>query len=94
VREGFQIIGTNVRVGRGEIDFIAHRDGVFVVCEVKTRFSSDFGDPAEALTEKKQRTVRTAALTWARANGVELWRLRFDLACITGRNLSVYPNAF
>lgn len=94
VRNGYNILGTNVRVGHGEIDVIAQRDEVVAICEVKTRASREFGDPAEALTTAKQRTVRTAAFGWARANGVATWRLRFDLACVVGTRLEMTPDSF
>jgi putative endonuclease len=94
VRNGYSILGTNVRVGYGEIDIIAQRDEVIVICEVKTRTSREFGDPGEALTAAKQRTVRTAAFGWAKLNNVASWRLRFDLACVVGTRLEMLPDSF
>ena len=94
LRNGYDILGTNVRVGHGEIDVIAQRDDVVAICEVKTRASREFGDPGEALTTAKQRTVRAAAFGWARANNIASWRLRFDLACVVGTRLEMMPDSF
>ena len=94
MRNGYSILGTNVRIGHGEIDVIAQRDDVIAICEVKTRASREFGDPGEALTPVKQRTVRTAAFGWAKVNSVASWRLRFDLACVVGTRLEMLPNSF
>ena len=84
----------NVRVGKGEIDFIATRQDVVVIGEVKARASEKFGSPAEAMTQHKQRTVRRAGAQWARANNFAYWQLRFDLVCIVGTRVEVLPNAF
>ena len=40
---GFQIVGTNVRVGRSELDIIAERGSLVVICEVRTRSAGGFG---------------------------------------------------
>lgn len=84
----------NVRHGRGEIDLIATRNDVVAVCEVKTRRNVDFGLPGEAMTSAKCRAVRTAALGWARANGVPAHRLRFDVAVVVGTTIEVIEDAF
>ncbi len=83
-----------MRVGHGEIDVIAQCGEAVAICEVKTRASREFGDPGEALTIAKQRTVRTAAFGWARANNIALWRLRFDLACVVGVRLEMMTDSF
>ena len=83
-----------MRHGRGEIDIIAERDGTVAVCEVKTRGSSAYGSPAEAMTTAKCRSVRVAAHGWARENLVPFHSLRFDVAVITGTSLEVIEDAF
>jgi putative endonuclease len=51
--KGYQINDQNVRTPYGEIDLIAEYLGNLVFVEVKTRTSSDFGNPEEAVTELK-----------------------------------------
>ena len=80
--------------GRGEIDIIAEKNGVWVFCEVKARRGSAFGSPADAMSPAKCRTVRLAAFGWARENGVRQSSLRFDVALIVGRDIEVRENAF
>lgn len=93
-QHGFTIVARNVRVGKGEIDFIATRADVVVIGEVKARASENFGSPAEAMSQHKQRTVRRAGAQWARENNIAYWQLRFDLVCIVGTRIEVLPNAF
>lgn len=93
-QHGFTIVARNVRAGKGEIDFIATRADVVVIGEVKARASENFGSPAEAMSQHKQRTVRRAGAQWARENNIAYWQLRFDLVCIVGTRIEVLPNAF
>ncbi|MEY3641755.1 MAG: hypothetical protein RLZZ199_1560 [Actinomycetota bacterium] len=94
MRHGWRIVGRNVRHGRGEIDIIAERNGVFAVCEVKTRRNNEYGFAAEAMTPAKCRTVRRTAFGWARDNGVPNSRLRFDAAFVVGTSIDVVENAY
>jgi putative endonuclease len=93
-QHGYCIVARNVRVGKGEIDFIATRHEVVVIGEVKARASENFGSPAQAMSEHKQRTVRRAGVEWAKANNIALWQLRFDLVCIVGTRIEVLRDAF
>ena len=58
---GYQILDRNYRTRVGEIDIIAIKDGVLHFIEVKTRTADDFGYPADAVTEEKQRSIRRSA---------------------------------
>jgi putative endonuclease len=94
-RHGFEILERNWRCSRGELDVIARRGPVVVVCEVKTRSSNAFGSPAEAVDWRKQRRIRRLAAQWLseqeRKGGV---RLRFDVAEVMGGDLRVIEAAF
>lgn len=59
--DGYTILAGNVRAGRYELDVVARRGNRVVVCEVKTRSRTDFGDALEAVGPEKQRRVRRAA---------------------------------
>lgn len=54
LQRGWEIIGRNVRTKYGELDLIARKGEELVFFEVKTRFSSEFGMPEEAVSEKKK----------------------------------------
>ena len=48
-RQGWRLLGRNVRVGRGELDLIARRGRVLVFVEVKARCTATCGSPEDAV---------------------------------------------
>ncbi len=61
---GDRIVGRNVRTPYGEIDLIVRRGERWVFVEVKTRTSSAFGWPEEAVDAAKWAHLTDAALYW------------------------------
>ena len=83
VHGGYEVIDRNWRCRDGELDLVVARDSVLVFCEVKTRRSTAFGVPAEAVTRTKQRRLRTLAVRWLDAHPDARRRtLRFDVASV------------
>jgi putative endonuclease len=103
-QHGYVIVARNWRCKRGELDVIACKDGVLVVCEVKARASNAFGTPAEAVTPTKQLKVRRATTdfrTSLRDSNDPLLTLvknaqkvRFDVACVLGTQLEILQDIF
>jgi putative endonuclease len=97
---GYEVVARNWRCRHGEIDLVARRRGVLVICEVKTRRSDAFGHPAEAVTPAKQRKLRQLALCYLEAEagadqpGARSAQLRFDVAGILAGRLEVIEAAF
>lgn len=58
---GYRILAANVHAGGNELDVVARRGGLLVVCEVKARGEGSWGDPLEAVSAEKLRRVRRAA---------------------------------
>ena len=69
-KQGFTILQTNFKCALGEIDIIAKRssDNIIHFIEVKNRSSSRFGFGREAVTLKKQQTIRKVATLWLKQN--------------------------
>ena len=92
-REGYDIVARNWRCARGELDIVAWRGGVLVVCEVKARRNANHGDPFEAITPRKIARLRraTAAFVAEHRSRSELrfHELRFDGAAVCGSKLEV-----
>ena len=61
---GMTVIDRNWRCRRGEIDIVALDGDCLVVCEVKTRRSTAFGSPVEAVTWRKAARLRRLAACW------------------------------
>lgn len=103
-QHGYVIVARNWRSKRGELDVVARKDGVLVVCEVKARASNAFGTPAEAVTPAKQLKVRRATADFRAsmresndpiASLVNVVRaVRFDVACVLGTQLEMLEDIF
>jgi len=92
LRAGYTIIARNWRCPRGELDVVAWRDGLLVVCEVKARRTTNFGDPFEAITPAKIQRLRRATAAFVAARPSPLLRvgqIRFDAASVIGVRVEV-----
>jgi putative endonuclease len=78
-REGLQVLARNWRCRVGEIDVVARDGGTLVVCEVKTRRSTRFGAPLEAVTPAKAARLRRLAVAYLAATGTTGVSVRIDL---------------
>ncbi|MCW2524683.1 MAG: YraN family protein [Frankiales bacterium] len=83
---GFDVIDTNWRCARGEIDIVARDGATLVICEVKTRSSTAFGDPAEAVGSVKARRLRGLGLQWLAEHPGQWETIRFDVVAVLTRD--------
>ncbi len=60
-KHGYRIIARNFRCRIGEADIIAVNGGELCFVEVKTRRSTEFGLPCQAVDSEKQRRLRSIA---------------------------------
>jgi putative endonuclease len=79
---GYRILHRNYRCRGGEIDIICEYNGVLVFCEVKTRTSTQFGLPEEAITIAKRRRLRRLALEYLQRESRRARALRFDVISV------------
>ncbi|MEO7235070.1 MAG: YraN family protein [Lapillicoccus sp.] len=61
---GLEVLDRNWRCPLGEIDLVARDGGCLVVCEVKTRRSTTFGSPVEAVDHRKLARLRRLSASW------------------------------
>jgi len=89
--DGFVVIERNWRCDQGEIDIVARDGDVLVICEVKTRSSTRYGSPFEAVTERKLHRLERLGMRWMREHGVRPHRMRVDIVSVlrppTGRQV-------
>ena len=78
-QQQFVVLDRNWRCQLGEIDLVLRDGDVLVVCEVKTRSSTAFGHPFEAVTEAKAERLRHLAVLWVEAHDVRPQGIRIDL---------------
>ena len=80
-QRGMTVIARNWRCASGEIDVILMEGVTTVFAEVKTRSSTAFGHPFEAITPVKAGRLRRLAAEWCRANpGSE--EIRVDVVAV------------
>lgn len=83
---GLEILATNLRVGRLELDVVAREGRVIAVVEVRARGPGSWLRPLDSVDAAKRARVRKAGerLWSARfANDARVDRMRFDLAAVT-----------
>jgi putative endonuclease len=95
---GFTVLARNWRCRLGELDMVALRGDLLVVCEVKTRRSARFGGAYEAVTERKRAKLRALAEVFLQMSRDRPGSVRFDVASVhaAGRRLDVevFEDAF
>jgi putative endonuclease len=77
-RAGLRILDRNWRCAEGEIDIVAAERQVLVICEVKTRSSTRYGSPLEAISRSKRARLRRLAIQWLVAHGILFDEVRID----------------
>jgi putative endonuclease len=82
LQKKYQILETNWRSGRAEIDIIAKDGEALVFVEVKTRGSETTEKPQEAVGRKKQKLMVRGATVYAQQINHD-WEIRFDVIAIT-----------
>jgi len=97
-RRGFRPLARNWRCPLGELDLVVERDGLVVVCEVKTRRGAVFGGGYEGVTWSKRRKLRQLAQAFLTAERPPHRAVRFDVASVWigegGADVEVFEDAF
>jgi len=83
---GYKILHRNYRVRGGELDIVAEHEGALVFCEVKTRTTTTFGLPEEAITANKRQRLRRLALEYLQREGRHAKQLRFAVISVFVRD--------
>ena len=79
LEQGMVLLDRNWRCELGELDLVLRDGRTLVVCEVKTRSSTRFGSPLEAVTEQKAARLRRLAARWLTDHRVRPDDVRIDL---------------
>lgn len=91
-RRGWTIEAHRFRFGRHDLDLVARRGDLVAFIEVKTRRSTAYGAPVEAVGWRKRRIVELGAQWWRRQFGAPGDRYRFDVMAVEfGRGGSPEP---
>ena len=95
--QGYQVLESNWRHRRSEIDIICVKDDILTFVEVKTSHSGQHYDPASRVDPKKVTMLKSAALAFMESNEYE-WAFQFDIIAIIlhdqSHEILHYPDAF
>jgi putative endonuclease len=82
-KRGYEVVGAGFAARRGEIDLVCRKADELVVVEVKTRTTTAFGTPAEAVGSRKRKALMSAAAEYRALTG---WRgpIRYAVVALTG----------
>jgi len=90
--KGYRILGRRVRLSsRDEIDLVARNDDVLVFVEVKTRQSTQYGEPVSAVDREKRRVLSRAAVRYLKRLGYPDVNFRFDVVEVVGSTDMKHP---
>jgi putative endonuclease len=82
LQKGYQILETNWRFQKAEVDIIAQKKETIAAVEVKTRSTNEFGDPQDFVNQKKIRLLTKAMDEYVNRNDTDV-EVRFDIIAIT-----------
>jgi putative endonuclease len=89
VKERCVLLDRNWRHPLGELDLIVLTpDGAIAFVEVKTRSSTRFGDPLEAISRAKEIRLELLARAWLSESPTFWQRFRVDYAAVVGDGVS------
>lgn len=81
-KQGYRIIERNYRCRAGEIDIIAEEGSSLAFVEVKTRRSTHFGLPEEAVAYEKRRHLTRVASGYLSYRHIKEAKCRFDVVSV------------
>ncbi len=89
---GYKILEKNFRCSRGEIDIIALDNSQIVFIEIKLRTSKEYGQPSEAVTEKKLNRIYKTAEYFLHVRNLLNQNTRIDVVEIYSKPQKCYIN--
>lgn len=80
---GYRILARNIRAGGVELDLIVRRGRRLVFCEVKLKEGPRFGEPLEAVDDRKRERLRRGAEAWLLEHpSLAQLGIRFEFAAV------------
>jgi putative endonuclease len=95
--QGYEIVYTNFRFNKKEIDIIARKEDLLVFVEVKSKSFWSDENPGDIVTFKKQKFLIRAAEAYMMYYGIDL-ETRFDVIFVVYKDeeiiIELIPGAF
>ena len=80
-KKGYLIVERNYRFDKAEVDIIAQQKDLLAIVEVKTRSSTDFGNPQDFVKPKQIKNLVKAVDEYVNVNNLDV-EVRFDIIAI------------
>lgn len=97
IEHGYHIRDRNWRKNHLELDIVAEKDNMLIIIEVKTRTSTQFQNPQDAVNWRKVKHIIVAADAYIKHFGLDL-PVRFDILTVVGQqgqfHIEHIPDAF
>ena len=97
LKNSYKIIERNYRFDKAEVDIIAQKDNILAIVEVKTRSTTDFGNPQDFVKPKQIQNLVKAVDEYINENDLDI-EVRFDIIAIVkkkkGYEIEHLENAF
>jgi putative endonuclease len=97
LKKNYDIVERNYRFDKAEVDIIAQKGDTLAIIEVKTRSSTDFGNPQDFVKPKQIKNLVKAVDEYVTVNALDV-EVRFDIIAIVkekdGYNIEHLENAF
>jgi putative endonuclease len=97
LKNNYAIVERNYRFDQAEVDIIAKQKDILAIIEVKTRSTSDFGDPQGFVKPKQIQSLVKAVDEYITENDLDV-EVRFDIIAIvkSGKSYDIehLENAF
>lgn len=81
LKNNYNIIERNYRFEKAEVDIIAKKDEILAIVEVKTRSTTDFGNPQDFVKPKQIKNLVKAVDEYVTENDLDV-EVRFDIIAI------------
>ena len=81
LKNNYEIIERNYRFDKAEVDIIAQINDTLAIIEVKTRSTTDFGNPEDFVKPKQIQRLVKAVDEYVNVNGLDV-EVRFDIIAI------------
>lgn len=85
ITKGYTIVERNYRFDKAEVDIIAQLKDTLAIVEVKTRSTTDFGNPQDFVKPKQIKNLVKAVDEYVTVNNLDV-DVRFDIIAIVKRN--------
>lgn len=97
LKNNYDIVERNYRFDKAEVDIIARKEDILAIIEVKTRSTTDFGDPQDFVKPKQIQRLVKAVDEYVTINDLDV-EVRFDIIAIVkegkGFKIEHLENAF